>query len=100
MSDKATVTRYVVTYINRDGMREMLGAKQGRHTYATEREANDYLKTMKANNDLAMMERLYGPIGSLAVRPCECWPGHFDPVGIYFDDPDAPFDRSLQGGDL
>src|SRR3954463_13602822 len=25
---------------------------------------------------------------SLAVCRCECWPGHHDPVGVYFDEAD------------
>lgn len=87
MTDKRdTVTRYVVTYLNRDGMRTLAHAQQGRHTYATGGEAQDWINAARANSPEAL-ETVYGADGaaSLAVRPCECWPGHFDPIGVWFD---------------
>jgi len=83
------ITRYVVTYVNRDGMRQLAHAQQGRHTYATADEADAWIRAALANNSRETLESVYGGaagVASLAVRPCACWPGHFDPVGIYFDD--------------
>lgn len=81
------VTRYVVTHVNHHGMRTLTLACQGRHTYATRAEAEEWLGSFLANNSLERLAEVYGAqaLGTFAVRPCECWAGHFDPCGIYFD---------------
>lgn len=81
----ATVTRYVVTYINSDGLRTILGPAQGRFTHATAEEAAVYMKAVVTNNPASTIAMLYGDNPRFEVRPCKCWAGHFDPVSIYFD---------------
>lgn len=82
------VTRYVVTHFGRDGLRVLSFPAQGRYTFATRAEAEAAMAALldveHNGNDLASV---YGPqaVGSFEVRTCECWPGHFDPKGIYFD---------------
>ena len=75
--------RYVVTHINKDGMRTLVGPAQGRNTHETEKEAEVRISLILANNDLDMLKSTYG--FPLEVRPVEVYPGHFDPKGIYFD---------------
>lgn len=81
------VTRYVVTHIDRDGMRRLFGPAQGRFTHETAEEAQAHIDAIINNNGAQTLHDVYGPQDlKLEVRPCECWPGHFDPVGIYFDE--------------
>jgi len=85
----ATVTRYVITHRGTHGLlpgrsRTLVGPAQGRNTYATREEAEKYLQAMVENNSRETLEEHYGL--PLEVRPCECYPIHFDPKGIYFDD--------------
>lgn len=82
---KNTVTRYVLTYVNKDGMRTLMQAAQGRFTYATEAEAVVDLLAIQQNSSARTLAEIWGTNPQFAVRPCECWPGHFDPVGIWFD---------------
>ena len=79
-----TCTRYVVTCVAplfNDGTRELWDAMQGRYTFATPEEAQARIDAAIANNAPYVMEA-FGP---LEVRPCECYSGHFDPVGRYFN---------------
>lgn len=79
------VIRYVVTHINKDDMRTMCGPAQGRCTHATAEEAQELLDAMMKNNPMKD-ELLAGVYGlPLEVRPVKCYPGHFDPIGVYFD---------------
>jgi len=82
MSDH--VIRYVVTHIGKDGMRTLIGPAQGRCTYATQEQAEEYKTAVLSNNSMDTLKSMYG--FPLEVRPCRCWPLHFDPKEIYFDD--------------
>ncbi len=84
-----TVTRYVLTYVNKDGFRTLFGAAQGRNTHATQAEAEKRLAAVLSNNSANTLKAY----PHMQVRPCECWPVHFDPKGIYFDDPATPASR-------
>ena len=77
------VVRYVVTHIGRNGLRTLATAAQGRYTHATREEAQADLDAMMANNSLDRLRSLFGL--PLEVRACDCWPVHFDPMGVYFD---------------
>lgn len=76
------VTRYVVTQ-ERNGTRTLAEPAQGRYTYPTAEDAEDRMKILQIGG----IARAIGTAtaSTLEVRPCECWPGHFDPKGIYFD---------------
>ncbi len=78
------VTRYVVTYINGDGLRTLAFAAQGRNTFSKKGEAALFLRSILAHTPPSTIEAIYGTEPRFEVRPCECWPGHFDPRGIYF----------------
>ena len=73
----ASVTRYVVTKLDRDGTRTLFDHAQDRYTYATREEAQERADAFRDDKHCGNMD--------LQVRPCECWPVHFDPKGIYFD---------------
>ena len=79
-----TVTRYVVTHIGDHGLRTLISAAQGRNTYATRAEAEAHMLAILKNNSVETLKSVYGL--PLEVRACQCYPGHFDPVGIYFSD--------------
>ena len=76
--------RWVITVKRPGEMRRLGQAMQGRYTYATREEAQAVLDVVIANNSPGLLEE----IGWQApeVRECECYPGHFDPVGCWFDD--------------
>lgn len=82
----ATVIRYVPTHVGKDGLRTLMTAAQGRHTYATPDEAQAWIDAVWGANTERELATLFGPRDTWQVRPVECWPGHHDPKGIYFDD--------------
>lgn len=77
------VTRYVVTHIGKHG-RTLAHACQGRCTYATPEEARAWIDAALKNNSMDTLRSAYG--FPLEVRPVRCWPGHFDPTRIYFEE--------------
>jgi hypothetical protein len=76
------VTRYVVTHLNKDRERTLFDPQQGQYTFDTYEGAQRRIYALTTNNDLS---RFVPFPDSLQVRPCECWPVHFDPKGIWFD---------------
>lgn len=82
---RQSVTRYVPTYINRDGQRTLMTASQGRHTHVTPEAAQQWLDAVTANNSASTVHQLWGDNPRFEVRPCPCWPEHFDPQTCWFD---------------
>ena len=77
------IIRYVVTYVPETGGRTLALSAQGRDTRATEGEARELMETfLKPSGFPRVMTA--GELASVAVRPCECWCGSFDPCGVYF----------------
>lgn len=91
-SKVASVTRYVITHIGKTGMRTLALGAQGRFTYATQELAQKQLDAMMSASDIERLRELYGL--PLEVRPVECYPGHFDPMTIWFE---ADFSVSGEG---
>lgn len=81
----ASVTRYVATYVNKDGMRTMMSAAQGRNTHATAAEAQAWMEAVTANNSADTIKQVWGDNPRFEVRPTACYPGHFDPMNVWFD---------------
>jgi len=83
----ATVTRFVVTFINRNGMRTILGPVQGRNTFATRSEAADWVAAIVGGNASYRLAEIYGAqaVGSFEPRAVACYPGHHDPTTVWFD---------------
>lgn len=82
------VWRYVITYVNRQGQREIFGPAQGRNTFEAISEAEARLDAIKSVNTTSTLASVVGGIDAIAtmeVREVECWPNHFDPKGRYFD---------------
>ncbi len=80
-----SVTRYVATYVNKDGERTLMGAAQGRNTYATAAEAREWIDAVTKNNGADLIRSVWGDNPRFEVRPCPCYPGHFDPQTVWFD---------------
>ncbi len=77
------VTRYVVTHVSdRVGLRTLTFAAQGQNTHATQAEAQASLDLFKPQMHKVLSHQ---EVSTMEVRACKCWPGHFDPAGIYFD---------------
>jgi hypothetical protein len=81
------VIRYVPTYIEKSGLRTLMFGAQGRNTFATPEEAQAAMDAVINNphNSPETLRQLWGDNPRFEVRPCKCWPVHFDPCGIYFD---------------
>lgn len=77
--------RYVLSYIDREGLRKMVCPVQGRHTHETRKIAEEHLSALLNNNTEELLLDVYGPksVGTFAVSAVECWPGHNDPKGCY-----------------
>lgn len=80
-----SVIRFVPTYINKDGMRTLMRKSQGRDTFATEDEAADWIAAVITNNNADTIKQIWGDNPRFEVRPCPCYPGHFDPQTVWFD---------------
>lgn len=83
MSD--SVTRYVPTYVNKEGVRTLMRPMQGRDTFETPEAAQAWLDAVVSNTSADRIREVFGANPQFEVRPCPCWPGHFDPKTIYFD---------------
>lgn len=84
--DCAFVIRFVPTYLDaRTGLRTLINGAQGRNTYATAAEAQAWLDAVMGGTSADRIRELWGTDPQFQIRECECWPGHHDPKGIYFD---------------
>lgn len=81
-------TRYVISYLNKDGCRMIAGACQGRNTKATQKEAKKYLRDFLKNNSEENLISIFGKqaMGTFKVSAVECYPGHNDPKGPYINE--------------
>lgn len=76
---------FAITHLNRDGVRQLTRANQGRNHFASEADAERYLALFKQSNE-ASLAQVFGQqaVDTFAVRPVKCYE-HGDAVGIYFD---------------
>jgi hypothetical protein len=81
------VVRYVLTFVDDEGNRRMISPMQGRNTFETASTAQERLDAIlnPKTNSKHVLEQCYGDVSKVAVRPCKCYPGHFDPLQYYFD---------------
>lgn len=56
------VTRYVPTYVGKDGLRTIVGPAQGRYTFETYDAAKRQLDAIRQNNSGAVLEHSYGDV--------------------------------------
>jgi hypothetical protein len=82
-----TITRFLLSYVNRDGIRTIFGANQGRNFFDTEGAAQKHMRAVLLNNAADKLTSTFGPlvIESLRVTPAECYENG-DAFGIYFGD--------------
>lgn len=81
--ERESVTRFVPTYVNRDGMRTLMLAAQGRDTFATAAEAQAWIDAVICNHAEAVAQ-VWGTNPRFEVRACPCYPNHFDPQTVWF----------------
>lgn len=89
MNTATTVTRYVPTYVNREGERTLMRPSQGRCTFGTPEEAQTWITAVTTNNNADTIRQIWGDNAKFEVRPCPCYPGHFDPQNVWFDEPEG-----------
>jgi hypothetical protein len=61
--------------------RQLFGPCQGRFTHATQEEAQAWCDLYLKNNSESKLNELGRDVQPRLVR---CYPGHFDPVQVYF----------------
>lgn len=82
------VMRWALTWVPREGARRTLFmAQQGRFTYDDRRDADLRARAFKANGSMAARFGVEATASITASR-VPCWPGHFDPVGVFAGDDD------------
>jgi hypothetical protein len=79
------VIRFVPTYVNKNGDRTLMRSAQGRHTFETAAEAQEWIDAVISNASSTTILWVWGSNPQFEVRPCPCWPGHFDPQTVWFD---------------
>lgn len=87
ITERASVIRYVPTYIDQNGMRTLMLPQQGRHTFETAREAERWIDAIRAHTSADTLRQVYGE-DTFEVCACPCYPDHFDPRTCWFDDAD------------
>lgn len=84
------VIRFVATVPSKDGIgRTLMLAAQGRNTHATPDAAQAWIDAYLADNSSDILDHFGRDV---QVRPCKCYPGHFDPMGVWFDVPEGESD--------
>jgi hypothetical protein len=66
-------------------MRTLMGAAQGRNTFASLVEAQAWIDAVTKNNSVDSIRQIWGENPRFEVRECPCWPNHFDPKTIWFE---------------
>lgn len=69
--------RFAITHLQKDGLRALAFANQGRNHYDTKEQADTALEAMRAS-----LQSTLGMV-ALEVRPVDCYE-HGDAKGIYF----------------
>ena len=80
-------TLFAITHIDKDGLRRLTFANEGRNHYANKRDAEDYLRAINKNTGNERLAQIFGAqsLNTFKVLPVECY-WHGDAVGIYFED--------------
>lgn len=77
--------RYVISHINKDGMRRMTFSIQGINTVGSIEEAQQRLQEFLAGNTTENLIQIYGSqaLGTFEVSAVDCYEGHNDPKGCF-----------------
>lgn len=78
--------KFVITFLNSAGMRQLMGPNQGRF-FSNDAEAAELkLKNLLEHTSENSIIQIFGPqaIGTFAVRECDCYESG-DAKRIYFD---------------
>jgi hypothetical protein len=86
----ATVTRYVCTYVNQDGMRTLMTAALGRYTYETAEDAQQHLDAILCDNSASTLAYLYGhnfkpEVRSSIILRSRAWVSSISPASSVSD---------------
>lgn len=83
------VKRFTLSFINRDGYRQIVGPNQGHKFKDTREEAEALLASFNANNNEDALRQVFGlqAIGTFAVSEIECYRPGGDAINIYPDNP-------------
>lgn len=90
------VIRYVITHINKNGMRTICGPVKGGNTSETPEEAQANLKNLiqRSSMEGELLAGVYGL--PLEVRQVRCHPVRTDPMEIYFENEERMYPEERQ----
>ena len=77
------VYRWIISRVDKHGARVLAEPAQGRYTYASREDAARILAAWKRNTSDETMQSVFGDVSQMQVNCVRCYPGHFDPIGIY-----------------
>lgn len=66
-------TRYVITKVDRDGLRTLATANQGRCHFDTKKAANRHLRAILSNNSTSTLESVFGDVKKMKVLAAPCY---------------------------
>ena len=83
-----TMILFNVSFIDKNGLRTLVGPAQGRHMLPTREAAEKWLSAFLANNAPERLASIFGDqaLGTFRVDPFDCYE-HGDPKGIYVREP-------------
>jgi hypothetical protein len=85
MNTKPDKIMFALTMVNKDGMRTLARANQGRNHFETKELAEEYLKDVWTNNSEDTLKSVFGDVIKMRVDPVECY-HHGDAKRVYFND--------------
>jgi len=80
--------RYMISFMNKDGMRQITAPMQGRNTLGSKEEAKKELAAFLKNNHPDTLKSIFesGCMETFEVSAIECYPGHNDPKGCWVNE--------------
>ena len=81
------VNRWVMTHVNRSGMRQLSEPMQGRYTFRTQEVVQARIEQMIDNTSEKTLRQTYGEqaLDTFEPREVKCYAGHHDPTTMWFD---------------
>lgn len=91
------IIRYVISHMNKDGLRAMTYSHQGRNTKATKKEVETELSHFNKNNSENTLISVFGSqaLETFEVSAIRCYDGHHDPMGCFIEEDINPDQKCM-----
>ena len=68
-----TLTKFALTFVNKDGLRVLAHANNGRHFWTTKQEGFNWLKLMYKNTSLDTIKQVFGDKPKFKINQIVCY---------------------------